>query len=537
MEMKALFTQNKKQFILYIIGVLIIAPSDIMITFALANAFNLLEANSGAEIIKIALLSVALGYIPIALQVMSRFLRIGFMRDVLVQVRMLSYKKLLSKNISEFKSETMESYQSQLVSDINLFENDFFLAILRVVYSLFNFAIGVTILFFISPLIAILTTIMALTLFLLSKLFEKPTIEKKQKVLQENIKFHESLTNILRGLETIKLYRVTNLFKNTFLLDIAQLEKQKKASYQISNIQENIMTWLAGTYQVFTIIYAAYLFSIDQIGLSSLVVVFNLIGQLIWSLRSGFSMINRYKTSKDIFNKIAKHDEVTSSLQPFVFNESISVNNLTYCYKDHCVLNDINLTINKNEKVLIYGPSGTGKTTLINTLTQNLNDYSGEIFYDNLSLKLIDFQSLNDNIGYIRQEHFIFDDSIRNNIVLNQPYNEAKFLNVLKMAVLSDWVFSLDLKTDYLLYNNGSNISGGQRQRINIARELYQDKSMLIFDEPSSSLDDATAYKIYKTIKQLDKTILVISHRHIDILSKNFDKVVDLSKMKGIQNA
>ena len=159
MEIKTLFTQNKKQFALYIIGIIIIAPSDIMITFALANAFNLLEASSVNEIIKVALISVALGYLPIALQVMSRFLRIGFMRDVLVQVRMLSYEKLLNKNISEFKSQTMESYQSQLVSDINLFENDFFLAILRVIYSLVNFAIGVIILFFISPLIAGLTRI------------------------------------------------------------------------------------------------------------------------------------------------------------------------------------------------------------------------------------------------------------------------------------------------------------------------------------------------------------------------------------------
>ncbi len=105
------------------------------------------------------------------------------------------------------------------------------------------------------------------------------------------------------------------------------------------------------------------------------------------------------------------------------------------------------------------------------------------------------------------------------------------------MAALSDWVVTLDLKGDYLLYDNGANISGGQRQRINIARELYQDKPMLIFDEPSSSLDDATAFKIYKTIKQLDKTVLVISHRHIDVLSRNFDKVVDLTKMGGIANA
>ncbi|HZJ86179.1 MAG TPA: hypothetical protein VFC83_03570, partial [Erysipelotrichaceae bacterium] len=134
MDIKTLFTQNRKQFIFYVIGVLLITPTNIMFTFAMANAFNIFEVTSSLEVIKIVLISVSLGFSPIILQLISRFLRIGFMRDVLVLVRMLAYEKLLSKSPSEFSKGSKESYQSQLVSDINLFENDFFLAILNIIY-------------------------------------------------------------------------------------------------------------------------------------------------------------------------------------------------------------------------------------------------------------------------------------------------------------------------------------------------------------------------------------------------------------------
>ena len=145
----------------------------------------------------------------------------------------------------------------------------------------------------------------------------------------------------------------------------------------------------------------------------------------------------------------------------------------------------------------------------------------------------VDPKSFNDNIGYVRQEHFIFDDSIKNNIILNQSFVEKKFKDVLVAADIATWIASLELKEDHVLLNNGSNISGGQRQRINIARELYQDKQVIIFDEPSSSLDDETSKNIYQTIENLDKTVIVISHRHIDYLSKSFDQVIDLERLKG----
>lgn len=536
MNIKTLFTHNKKQFFYYIVGVLIITPTNIMVSFGIANAFNLFEATSSQGVLNVVLLSLVLSFSPIILQVISRYLRIGFMRDVLVQVRMLSYKKLLSKSPDEFRKESMESYQSQLVSDINLFEADFFLSILNVIYAFGNFILGIIVLVFISPILALSTIFAAIFLFILTKVFEKPTVQRKQKVLKANSKFHQSLTNILRGLETIKLYQVVDKFKSTFYKDISELEKDKKSSYQITLLQQNIMSWISGTFQVFTVIYAAYLFANNKIALSSLVVVFNLVGQLIWGMNNGFSMMNRFKTSIEIFNNITQYKEPKVLSENFGLNNKIVVKDLDYSYGDKQVLNGVNISIKNKDKVLIFGESGTGKTTFINTLTQNLRDYKGDIFYDNVNLRDINHNSFVSNVGYIRQEHFIFDDSIKNNIILDKTYDPDKFTSILKQSALYEWISTLDSKENHELLDNGSNISGGQRQRINIARELYQDKKLIIFDEPSSSLDDYTSSQIYETIKNLDKTVIVISHRHIDYLSENFDQVIDLSKKGGVSH-
>lgn len=536
-DIKTLFTQNKKQFFYYVVGILIITPSNIMVTFALANAFNMFKVSTRPEFIKIGLLSLILGFSPIILQVISRYLRISFMRDVLVQVRMMAYKRLLNKSINEFSKDSMETYQAQLVSDINLFEKDFFLSILNIIYSFGNFFLGIIVLFLISPILAMATILVSILLFILTKLFEKPSIERKQRVLNENSQFHKSLTNILNGLETIKLYQVIDRFKASFYQDISELELHKKASTQINLIQGNIMSWISGSYQIFTIIYAAYLFSQGKILLTSLVVVFNLIGQLIWGMNNGFSMINRFRTAKEIYDNITQYEVAASLEKKFSFRDKIEIKDLNFSYKDKMVLNDVNLTINNKSKVLIFGSSGTGKTTLVNTLSQNLTDYGGKILYDQVELKNIDPESFINKVGYIRQEHFIFNDSIRNNIILDKPYDKDRFIKVLKQSALDEWIGSLEEKSDYQLIDNGSNISGGQRQRINIARELYQDKEMLIFDEPSSSLDDQTSSKIYETIKNLDKTVIVISHRHLDFLSENFDQIIDLSRKGGLSNA
>lgn len=537
MTIKELLYKNKKQFAIYLIAIFITTPGNLFITLGIANAFKLFEIHTKAEIFKVIIITLLCAIIPVVLQLISRYMRIGFMRDVLVQVRMMAYEKLMNTDVQTFKQKSKEAYQSELTSDINLFETDFFMSLLNITFSLGSFLIGLLVLFWITPVLALTTLLASIILLILTIIFEKPTLESKQKVQEEYANYHSNLSNILRGLETIKLFRVEKRFEQEFESQVSELEKSKKKNFSINNYQADITHWFASTYQIIAYMYAAYLLSQGVIKTPQMVIVINLVGQLSWTMISGFNFANRMKSSIQIYNKITKHEKKEACNIPFKFDNKIQVENLSHAYEQNKVLENVQFTINKNDKVLIYGPSGTGKTTLLDCLTHTITPLEGEVLYDDLNVEKTNELDYWNNVSYARQDHFIFNDSIVNNIILNKEYNQKKLEKVLKQVSLTEWVMGLKERENYLLTNNGNNISGGQRQRISLARALYQDKDILILDEPSASLDDQTAFHVYESILKLDKTIICVSHRHLDILKDRFDMSINLEKKGQIHEA
>ena len=134
-------------------------------------------------------------------------------------------------------------------------------------------------------------------------------------------------------------------------------------------------------------------------------------------------------------------------------------------------------------------------------------------------------------VSYVSQSTFIFDDTIKNNICISSPdkeLNRTLFETSIRMASLNDWINSLDLKEETVLSQDGVSISGGQKQRIGIARAIYNDSDLLLFDEPTSSLDSKTEKEIMNTIYKLkgNKTVIIVTHK-TETLNK-CDKIIEL---------
>lgn len=529
--MKQLLYKNKKGFVLYILGSLVSAFHGVLSSLALAVGFSIFEATSQEEIIRRALLTVVLGLSPVFLQVLSRYLRMGFMRDVLIDVRQLAYQKIMKTPIEQFRQKKGEDYVALLVNDINVFERDFFLAILNVVYSYGSFLIGMIILFAISPIIAFLVLIGSAIIFLISKLYEKPIRNNVKRKQEGNAQYNEQISNILGGLEVIKLYQVEDHFRGPFYGIVQRLEMIKRKTNQLESSQHTVIEWFASTFQIAMLVFTTFLHMQGGISLLNMILVYTFLGNMIWANVNGSSMINRLRGSIDIFNRITSAPEWEQGKETYELNNGIRVKDLDFHYGEQYVLKSLNLNIAKGDKVLIYGPSGTGKTTLLNCLSQNLTSYKGEINVDNKELKTIDFESLLEHCSYVRQQHFMFEASIKDNIVLNEIFDEEKLNNVLESVDLKEWIDSLNDGTNHHLSANGSNISGGQRQRISIARELYKDNEVLFVDEPSASLDDETAGKLYNTLLSLNKTLIIVSHRHLNYLSDRVDQVINMEEL------
>jgi len=195
---------------------------------------------------------------------------------------------------------------------------------------------------------------------------------------------------------------------------------------------------------------------------------------------------------------------------------NISITHLKYSYNGiRNTLKCENLNIKHGEKVLLYGTSGGGKSTLMKIMCAYIKDYEGKIQIDDKELYNYNLLDLRKRITYISQDEIIFTDTIYNNIVLNNDVSYDKYLEIINLTGVNKIIERSFLKDNMLLENSGSNLSGGEKQRILLARALVKRSDIYIFDEAFSALDMKNERKVLKNIFDYlkEKTVIVISHR------------------------
>ena len=258
------------------------------------------------------------------------------------------------------------------------------------------------------------------------------------------------------------------------------------------------------------------------------------------ALISGEISINN--VSKDFSEnlKFLSDNKDVNKIQRIDFQKSIRLKNISFRYPErNKILNDINLEIQKNEVVGIIGSTGGGKSTIIKIIMGLLEPSDGNIIIDEKNLNSIR-DSWQKNISYIPQNFYILDDSIIENIVFSEDKEKINFdrINrILKITSLDKFINELPEKLNTIVGPNAKKISGGQAQRIAIARALYQDTNIMIFDEATNSLDADTEREIIDNVYNLksEKTIIIVSHNE-KILDK-CDKIfkLDLGKLINIK--
>ena len=214
------------------------------------------------------------------------------------------------------------------------------------------------------------------------------------------------------------------------------------------------------------------------------------------------------------------------------FKNEILIENISFSYsqKSEQVLSGVNMTINKGETIGLIGLSGSGKSTLTNLILGVFQPSSGAIYIDGNLLNKDNVSSWQQMIGYVPQEIYLLDDTIRRNIAFgieDSDIDDARIMSVIKLAQLESLVDQKNHGLDLMLGERGARLSGGQKQRIGIARALYNDPQVIILDEATSALDGKTEKGILDSLEPLqgDKTILIITHRQssLKICSKVFE--------------
>jgi ATP-binding cassette, subfamily B, bacterial PglK len=235
-------------------------------------------------------------------------------------------------------------------------------------------------------------------------------------------------------------------------------------------------------------------------------------------------------------NSQSKKISINKKDSPLIFNKEIKLKNISFSYplRKEFFLSKISIDIKKGDFVGIIGQTGSGKSTLINLLIGLLEPNGGEVMVDNLNIKS-NLSGWHKKIGYVPQSVYLIDDTIRKNIAFGlqkENINDDLIQKAIEKANLKIFLSSLKDGVETVVGEKGIRISGGQQQRIGIARALYRDPEILILDEATSSLDQATEKKIMESVNSLkkNKTIIVITHRLITV--QNCDKIFMLEKGK-----
>ena len=210
-----------------------------------------------------------------------------------------------------------------------------------------------------------------------------------------------------------------------------------------------------------------------------------------------------------------EQEDLSGTIEP-IFNDSIRLHNVNFSYGDKPILKNISLDFPKGTFSAIIGPSGAGKTTIVDLITGLLSPQTGQVWIDDRDLAAVNLRSWRHMIGYVPQETLLLHDTVQLNVTLGDSrFTDKDVEDALRAAGAWDFVAEMTDGIDTVVGERGSRLSGGQRQRITIARALVHKPRLLILDEATSALDPASEAAICVTLRQLrgTLTILAISHQ------------------------
>src|SRR3989344_5363247 len=241
----------------------------------------------------------------------------------------------------------------------------------------------------------------------------------------------------------------------------------------------------------------------------------------VQSIQGKFNVVNESLPLINILvayeKEIDKNREFVGGNKQFIFKKTLEFKNVSFGYiGGQNIVNALNLSINKGEMVGLIGPSGAGKTTIVDLLLRLFRPNSGELLIDVANIDELDKKSWHKNIGYVSQDIFLLNDTIENNIrFYNNALNHKDIVEATRSANIYDFIETLPDKFQTLVGERGIQLSGGQRQRIVLARILARKPSILVLDEATSALDNESEHKIQEAIKGLrgKLTILIVAHR------------------------
>lgn len=468
----------------------------------------------------------------------------GIVRDL----RDAAYEQLHKLPISYFKSERVGNLISIIVNDVTAVQNSVSATFLNLIRE------PLSIIVFLGIAISIsweLTLISLVTLPFSAGIISWIGIKlrKYSQRIQEKI---ADITSVIQetisGVKIVKAFGTENYENNKFKKETEGYFRMVLKITRVRNLSSPVTEILSVGVGVVIIYYGGIMvLNNNEIKASEFLGFLFAIFQLLPPIKELSGVNNRIQESSAagdrIFEIIDTQPDIVNKIDAIPvkeFKSQVVFENVGFAYPDEPgekVLNNLNFSVNKGEVVALVGPSGGGKSTLVDLLPRFYDVTSGAIKFDGIDIRDLKIEDLRKFTGIVTQETILFNDSIKNNICYGSTnFSEEKIIEAAKIANAHNFIIEMPKGYDTEIGERGVKLSGGQRQRLAIARALLKNPEIMIFDEATSALDNESEKLVQEALDRLMKsrTVVVIAHRLSTI--KNADKILVLQDGEIIQS-
>jgi len=454
------------------------------------------------------------------------------------------FKKYIFSDFLELKKSNSSLLISNITNEVSEVANNYLMPCILLFSELILItSIFIFLIIFDTKLTLIITTIMIFVMFIYFLFLNKKLrIWGKNRQLNLQLKI-KTLQEGFNSLKETKLYQKENFFLNLFKNFNQKYTTINKKYLFFSSVPKNIFEIVSVTIFIIFIILTFSATNSPQIVIQKIAVFSFVAFRILPSFNKITSSLQRIKFGNpamklvgEEFSKNYLKTDDSEKNKNIKFENFINFIDLGFSFdKQNYIFKNFNFRINKNEIIGLIGKSGSGKSTFLEVLMTLITPNEGKILVDD---KYNIFESRNlwmSKIGYVPQSVYFTDDTIRKNIafgIKDEDIDDNKINSSIEKSGLSEFINNLSEGINYRVGEFGGKLSGGEKQRLGIARAMYDNPSILILDEPTSSLDEESEKKVLNQIKKLKDNVTIIIATHDDIVKNICDVKLKISNKK-----
>ena len=497
--------------------VLIFMVSIIIVTFLLKNLFNYLS------------------------MFFITFLKNGVIKDFRNEI----YNKIVKLSMAYYSEKKKGDIVARISSDVLEIDNSFLSIFELIIKEPLMILFTLISMYIISPeltgFVIIFIPISAIFISIVGKSLKRQSL----KVQKEQGLFISLVDETLNGLKIVKIFNAENAFSRKFSESTKRLYKFSNSVINRKNLAGPLSEFL-GICSITIILWYGGMMVLKENSLDAstflvyLGLAYNILTPAKSLSKASYKIRKSYGAAERVFqvlddNRFIKSNEDGASLEDF--SSSINFNNVSFRYESEDVIKNLSLKIKKGETVALVGQSGSGKSTIANLISRFYDISDGEIKVDGKNIKEVNLKSLRKLIGLVTQDSILFNDSIKNNLLIGKENaTDQEIIQALKIANAWEFVKELPETIESNIGDSGNKLSGGQKQRLSIARAVLKNPPIMILDEATSALDSESEHLVQIALDNVmkNKTSLVIAHRLSTI--QKADNILVLDKGKIIES-